>query len=280
MSGTALSWVALGTGLLALPGAPTAVRRARAMAARGRLARAPAVAPRHRAGRRRRAVTGRGLPTLGCAAFAATLSAMAGLPLAVAGGATAALACWLARSRLRRRADTLRRRELADGMRVLAAELDSGTRAVDALEAAGASASSYRTIFAEVADAARAGEQISAVLLAASRPELTPLGHGWRLAETCGLSLASAVTCVSADLAAHQQQQRAVSVALAGPRSSAALLAGLPLLGIGLGTMMGARPLEFLFTAPAGGLVCCVGTMLDLAGVLWTARLLRRAERL
>jgi tight adherence protein B len=80
-------------------------------------------------------------------------------------------------------------------------------------------------------------------------------------------------------LADAEEQRRTVGVALAGPRSSAALLTGLPLVGIGLGAAMGARPWEFLLGSPAGRIVCCVGVVLDTAGVLWMRRILRRAER-
>jgi Flp pilus assembly protein TadB len=42
---------------------------------------------------------------------------------------------------------------------------------------------------------------------------------------------------------------------------------------------MGARPWDFLIGAPAGRAVCCVGVVLDVAGVAWMRHILRRAER-
>ncbi len=84
---------------------------------------------------------------------------------------------------------------------------------------------------------------------------------------------------VAADLAAADMQRRTVAVALAGPRSSALLLSGLPLLGIALGAAMGARPVPFLLGDPLGRVLCCVGVLLDAAGLLWMRRILRVAAR-
>lgn len=87
------------------------------------------------------------------------------------------------------------------------------------------------------------------------------------------------VAQVARDVDLRRKRQVAVATALAGPRSSSALLAGLPLVGIGLGTVMGARPLRFLFASSGGSVVLVVGVGLDVLGSLWTATLVRRAER-
>jgi tight adherence protein B len=86
------------------------------------------------------------------------------------------------------------------------------------------------------------------------------------------------LTHLAHDLAAVAEQRRAVAVALSGPRSSAAVLTGLPVLGIALGAAMGARPLPFLFGAGPGRAVCAAGVVLDAAGVLWMRRIVRRAQ--
>jgi tight adherence protein B len=120
---------------------------------------------------------------------------------------------------------------------------------------------------------------VADALLTSAPGDLEPIAHAWRVAEHSGAPLVDVLGRVAADLADHEQQQRSVAVALAGPRSSAALLAGLPVVGIALGAAMGARPLAFLFGTPQGRLVCCVGAVLDAAGVLWTQRLMQRAQR-
>jgi tight adherence protein B len=109
--------------------------------------------------------------------------------------------------------------------------------------------------------------------------ELAPLAHAWRVAERSGAPLADVLGRVAADLDDQEQQQRTVAVALAGPQSSAALLAVLPVVGIALGAAMGARPLGFLLGTSHGRLVCCAGAVLDATGVIWTQRLMQRAQR-
>ncbi|MFT0848345.1 hypothetical protein VR010_11405 [Actinomycetaceae bacterium L2_0104] len=67
-------------------------------------------------------------------------------------------------------------------------------------------------------------------------------------------------------------------VALAGPKASARMLAWLPLLGIGLGSAIGASPIAFL-TGSAGGRACLVlGLLFEAAGIIWVRRLTARAE--
>ncbi|HZB49663.1 MAG TPA: secretion protein F, partial [Mycobacteriales bacterium] len=51
----------------------------------------------------------------------------------------------------------------------------------------------------------------------------------------------------------------------------ATLLAVLPLLGIGLGTAMEARPLQVLLGTGRGQVALLVGAGLDALGLLWTA---------
>ncbi len=110
-------------------------------------------------------------------------------------------------------------------------------------------------------------------------PNTRPIGLAWQLGEDTGAALAGVLGRVATDLADVDEQRRTVAVALAGPRASAGLLTALPLVGIGLGAAMGARPWEFLFGPPAGRVVCCVGVVLDAAGVFWIRRILSRAER-
>jgi tight adherence protein B len=64
---------------------------------------------------------------------------------------------------------------------------------------------------------------------------------------------------------------------MAGARTTAAVLAGLPVLGVCLGQMIGADPLHFLFSGGAGGWLLVVGVMLACCGLLWSDRITGRA---
>ena len=202
------------------------------------------------------------------------------------GMATSVLVATIAaviRSRLRDRAAARRRRELLLAIRLLVGELEAGAGQSSALAAAAEAAPSGATaghagIFAAAARAAASGRPAQA-MLAEGGPEYQPVAHAWSLAESAGVPLAAALTSVAGDLAARDAQAREVVVALAGARSSALLVGSLPLLGIGLGAAMGARPMSFLLDSPAGRLVCGAGLLLDAAGIAWTQRIIHGASR-
>ncbi len=120
------------------------------------------------------------------------------------------------------------------------------------------------------------GEETVAVL--AREDLLRPLSAAWQVRLGCGAPLAEVVAQVCGDVELRRKRGRAVDTALAGPRSSSALLAGLPLVGAGLGVAMGADPGRFLFSTSTGSLVLLVGIGLDVAGWLWTEAMVRRAR--
>ena len=94
-----------------------------------------------------------------------------------------------------------------------------------------------------------------------------------------GAPLADVCARLARDLTDRIDQRGAVATALAGARSSAALLAVLPALGLALGSAMQADPVTVLLSTPAGHALLVVGVALDAAGLLWTARLAAGAER-
>ena len=268
--------LALGLAVTLAPAPPTAdARRAAALAGVGRLA---AVARPRRS--RRLALPTRGL--VGCAgvAVAVGVAASAGVALGIAAATVGATIASLVGGGLARRRRTVRAESLIAAVRMLTAELAAGGRPAAALAGAAAMSGEHSAAFTAAADAAGAGDGGDAVAtaLSARHSDLRPVAHAWRVAAACGAPLAEILGRVAADLAAGQAQRRTVAVALAGPASSAALLATLPVLGILLGVAMGASPARTLFGTGWGQLLCCVGVLLDAVGVLWTRRLMRSAE--
>ena len=73
--------------------------------------------------------------------------------------------------------------------------------------------------------------------------------------------------------------RRAVEAELAGPRATAGLLAVLPLGGLLLAAGLGADPVHQLLHTPLGAACAVLGVGLDLLGLAWTARLVRRAGK-
>jgi tight adherence protein B len=261
------AWLALAAAVMLMPLPATARVRARALAVQ---------APRARS---RPTTTWPGWSAApgalaACAVVVVTLSG--GLVLGVAAGAIGLAGSRLIADARARRRRLRSERDLLAAVRLLVAEVESGARADAALAAAAEVAPDHAAGLGAAGRAAADGVDVAPALL--GEPALIPLGQAWRVAGAVGAPLAEVLSGVAQDLAARADQARAVAVALSAVRSTATLLSGLPLVGIGLGAAMGAAPLAFLVQSPGGQLVCCVGVVLDLIGLLWTQRLARRAE--
>ncbi|MET7768221.1 type II secretion system F family protein [Nocardia sp. NPDC005366] len=100
--------------------------------------------------------------------------------------------------------------------------------------------------------------------------ELDRIADAWQVAEQHGLALAELLTAARTDLLGRIRFRARTGAALAGARATATVLAGLPLLGIGLGQLMGAAPLQVLFDAGPGTVLLPLGAGLVCAGLLWT----------
>ena len=120
---------------------------------------------------------------------------------------------------------------------------------------------------------AAAGDEPAFALTA--EPRLAHLAVALGLADRTGTALVDVLARVRADVLAEQASRRAVAEAVAGPRSSALLLAALPVIGLGMGAALGAHPLHVLTRTPAGLAALTAGVVLELAGLLWTLWLTR-----
>lgn len=99
----------------------------------------------------------------------------------------------------------------------------------------------------------------------------------WRVAADSGSGLAAALDRVAEALRGERALAEEIAGELAGPRTTIAVLAALPGVGLLLGAAIGARPVEVLLHTPSG-LGCLVaGAVLEGLGVLWTARIVRAA---
>lgn len=274
-------WLALSAALLLLPRRRPAADRVRALAARdvsvaahpptrhpgsGSRWHGTVVQSMRRCGESpSRAATVAGLVAV------AVVGPVAGLVLAAAAGLITAACAGLATGGYVDRVRDRQTESLATAFAVIAAELEAGSRPAAALDAAAPLCGPFEQTLAAAAQAARLGLEASGPLLAA--PPFRPLGCAWRLAEACGAAPAVVVERVAADARARVDMRREVVSAVAGARSSAGLLAVLPLLGLALGSAMDARPLHILLATGAGRVLCLAGVLLDVLGLLWTRRL-------
>ncbi|RBY77858.1 pilus assembly protein TadB [Blastococcus sp. TF02-09] len=239
-------------------------------------ARLPAATPR-----RGGAVGGgaAGRPVVLAAASAAAAGAILSTPLVAALGAAAAAAGVRAWTRRRATAQVEAAiRGLADGLGALAADLRSG-----------------RSLVAAVSTAEHACGDPAAgrsLVRAVRTPEVTPaeepreiadalgrIAAATRLSTRTGCSLAAVATAVEDDLRARARHRAELRAATAGPRASAAVLAGLPVLGLLMGSGVGADPWRVLTTTGTGQVLLVGGVALEAAGLVWSHRLVERALR-
>jgi len=178
---------------------------------------------------------------------------------------------WLAAERDADRAEL----ELLAMVGALAEEYQAGATVSAAFAAASATAGRYREPMRHAASLASDGADVTPAL--ASDAGLAPLAVACAAAGRNGLSLAAVLDGVRADLLSDRQTRRAVRTALTGPRTSALLLATLPAVGLLMGAAMGANPQRVLLHTPAGLGALAAGAALDVAGVVWTLLLTRRA---
>lgn len=236
-----------------------------------------AVAPRPTVGRGRGPTgTSRAGPQavpvlLGAAAAGAVLGGLPGRVVALA--AILSAAGWagsrlaLRRRRRRRAAGTAER--VRETCETLAADLRAGRPAGSALDRA---CEAWPPL-APVAAAHAVGADVPAGLRAlAGDPgcgDLRLVAAAWQVAHRTGHGLSAALTRVAEGLRDRQATRRVVSSELASARSTARLLAGLPVLALLMGTGSGGDPWSFLLGTVLG-LACLAGGLgLGLAGLWW-----------
>ena len=189
--------------------------------------------------------------------------------------------------RYRRRRRSVREidegRELETALEVLVGELRVGAHpaqafAVAAHEAAGPVSESCRAVAAR----ARLGADVSAGLRNVADGSALPahwdrLAVCWQLAADYGLAMSTLMRAAQRDISERQRFSGHVRSAMAGARATAVILAGLPVLSVALGELIGAHPAAFLLSGHAGGWLLVIGTTLVCGGLLWSDRITDRA---
>jgi tight adherence protein B len=168
--------------------------------------------------------------------------------------------------------------EVADACRALAAEVRVGKIPAEAL----ASVAADHPILAEADRIHRLGGDVTRCWRdRAYRPGhggLLDLARGWELCQATGAPLSVALDQIADNLVSDQTIRMTVAGELAAPRASGKIMAALPLLGIGLGYLIGGDPMGFLWHEPLGWGCLLVGAALAATGILWIDGLASRAE--
>lgn len=242
---------------------------------------APSV-PHRRLGYRRLVVTSRWRIAWTAAAIGVTAVAVAvtaPVPVTLATGVVVATAVMRRRRRMRLLRRSAESAELLSALGVLVGELRVGAHPVDAFGAAAGEVDGQVAVrLRTVAARARLGADVTAGLRSAARrsplaAHWERLAACWHLAQTHGLAIAPLMDAAHRDITERERFADRVGAGMAGARATGAVLAGLPVLGLGMGQLIGAYPLRFLLSGGAGGWLLVIGVILACAGLLWSDRI-------
>lgn len=100
----------------------------------------------------------------------------------------------------------------------------------------------------------------------------------WTVSERSGAPAADMILRYAKAQRSALDADRERRIAMAGPRATVRVLSWLPLIGVGLGLLIGVQPVE-LFSGLPGRLSIGGGLALYLVGRWWMRRMMARAER-
>lgn len=230
-------------------------------------------APARRVAERGRTLVSHRIPvTAACAA--AGVVVLGRVTLAVAGAMAGATAIHVLRARRAASAERRRRAAAAAYLGAVSTNLQAGATLPDALVRAGEQVgeAQVRADAMRIAHQARTGARLEPRV-----PELERLGVLWALSVSRGVPLAKLIAALRDDIDHANRHRDATRAALAGPQTTAAVLAALPAAGVLMGTAMGASPIAFLTGGGLGGVLLVAGTSLVCAGVLVSGRIIQGA---
>jgi tight adherence protein B len=214
-----------------------------------------------------------------------TAVAAVGVPVGLAAAVVAAT-LGFGKVRASRRAAAARESAVQATVEVtvgLAAELRAGRTPAQALAAIAPWSGPLELVLSSAAAAVAAGASASdGLLLAAAVPGaggLRQVAAAWRVTESTGGRLAGVLDRLAEALDGELELRQELQSALAGPRATVVLLAGLPVMGLALGQAVGARPLHLLLYRPLGWGLLAGAAVLDAAGVVVMNRITRWATR-
>ncbi len=171
---------------------------------------------------------------------------------------------------------------LAAALETLVGELRVGAHPVTAFGVAAAECDGpVGDSLRAVAARARLGADVAAGLRAVAEASSVPaqwnrLAVCWQLAAEHGLAISVLMRAAQRDIVERQRFTARVEAGLAGARATAVILAALPVVGVLLGQLIGARPVAFLLGGGVGGWLLVVGVALVCVGLVWADRLTDR----
>ena len=123
--------------------------------------------------------------------------------------------------------------------------------------------------------AARTGGDVAGALMAAPSDVVRSVGACWLVASTSGAGLVRALTSIADSAREHERILQQVDIAVAEPRAAALVVAILPIVGLGMGSLLGSNPLSWLIGTMIGRLVLLAALTLEVVGCWWAWRIIR-----
>ena len=159
----------------------------------------------------------------------------------------------------------------------LAAELRAGLPPAAALSSAAGELSVLGPRLARAAHAVSRGALLGQELAAAGVAErchrLAVVAAVCAAGEATGAGVADALDRVGRGLASDDEAAAEMAALAAGPRATAVVLAGLPVVAVGLGGALGLAPLRILFHTVLGVALLVGAALLEVTGFLWVRRI-------
>ncbi|MCX4527241.1 MULTISPECIES: type II secretion system F family protein [unclassified Streptomyces] len=223
----------------------------------------------------------------GCLGVGLVVALLGGsvIPVVLGAAAVPLVRRWL-RARERERARAARAAEVVALCGAAVGELRAGAQPGQALTAAirrtasgpGGPGAAEAGVLAA---AAFGGDVPGALRLAAREPGaegLAGMAACWRVSVDGGAGLAAGLDRLEGALRAERDRRESLRAQLAGARSTAVVLALLPLVGLLIGTGLGADPLRVLLHTPVGWGCLGAGGVLEALGLLWCRRIVGAGE--
>jgi tight adherence protein B len=203
---------------------------------------------------------------------------VAGIGGLIAGAVLTAVIYHILKQGKRNRALRAATEALSNGLGGVVDELRAGAHPANAAEgAAQDTPPPAGEVLKAAAATARLGGDVERTLRDLRQPLLETavdqLAKAWHVSAKHGVALADVLDATRRDLDQRAAFARQVHARMAGPRASAAVLAGLPVFGVLLGELSGARPLHVLISTTAGQLLLVLGALCLAAGLWWTKRI-------
>lgn len=222
------------------------------------------------------------IPALLVSGIGAVLLVGGSVPHVIVGVTAVGVVVVVIRLRLRSRAVAICKRragEVAEVVDALAAELGAGVLPARAL----AHLAEDTPSLGSVAATSRLGGDIPYALRSVSSQSgaevLSELASAWEVSERSGAPMAKVLGRLADRLRDERELRREIDAGLGPARSTARIMAVLPVFGLAMGTGTGVNPLQTLTATVFGSLCLAAGSALACVGLSWVDAIAARAGR-